>query len=89
MIPIHRDQDHRFTFAEPRLVGRFHLADVPAGVPVRVSALGPDGVPGAVLFEALTGEGGWVVADPPLRVGPSNGFVARVKYPTDPLDGEK
>lgn len=75
MIPVHRDPDHRFNFAEPRLVGRFHLADVPAGVPVRVRALGPDGVPGPVLLLAVTGEGGWVTADPPLRVDASNGFV--------------
>lgn len=76
MIPVHRDPDHRFSFAEPRLVGRFHLADVPAGAPVRVRALGPDGVPGPVLLLAVAGEGGWVTAEPPLRVDASHGFVA-------------
>lgn len=75
VIPIHRDPDHRFLFAEPRLVGRFHLADVPAGVRVRVRLLGPEGVPGAVLLEAVTGEGGWVMADPPLTVDAARGFV--------------
>jgi len=76
LIPVHRDPGHRFQFAEPRLVGRFHLADVPAGVRVRVRLLGPDGAPGAVLLEAVTGEGGWVTADPPLRVDAARGFVA-------------
>lgn len=87
MIPVHRDPDHRFTFAEPRLVGRFHLVDVPAGVAVRVRALGADGVPGAMLFESVTGEGGWVTAEPPLRVDASKGFVVEVMGQTDPRGG--
>lgn len=87
MIPVHRDPDHRFNFAEHRLVGRFHLVDVPAGVPVRVRALGADGVPGAILFESVTRDGGWVTAEPPLRVDPTRGFVVEAMGQTDPRGG--
>lgn len=87
MFPVHRDPFHRFTFAEPRLVDRFHLADVPAGAAVRVRALGADGVPGQVLFEAFTGQGGWVTARSPLRVDASRGFVAEVRFPSDHQGG--
>jgi hypothetical protein len=80
VIPIHRDKDYRFAFAEPRLIDRFHLMDVAEGVGVSVCALGSDGVPGVFLFEGTTGPGGWVQVEPPLRVDQKHGFVVTVQF---------
>ena len=80
MIPIHRDTDYRFAFAEPRLIDRFHLMDVAEGVGVSVCAQGPDGVPGVFLFEGTTGPGGWVQVEPPLHVDQEHGFVVTVQF---------
>lgn len=75
MIELYRDEDFTFRFAEPRVVGRFHLEGAAAGTVVAVRRLAtPGDVVGELLATATVGEGGWVEVTPALRVGAANGF---------------
>ena len=74
MIELYRDGDFAFRFAEPRIVGRFHLEGVAPGTPVAVRRLiTPGDVVGELLTTATVGAGGWVEVEP-LRVDAVNGF---------------
>ncbi len=74
MIPLHRDADFTFRFADRRLIDRVHLDGVAAGTLVTFTDLRT----GARLADAVAGADGWVPLDPPLLVEPGGGFVARV-----------
>ncbi len=75
MIELYRDDDFRFRFAEPRVVGRFHLEGVALGTVVTVRQLRTPGeVVGELLATATVGDGGWVEITPALRVDVTNGF---------------
>ena len=75
MIPLHHETDFTFRFAEPRVVGRFHLEGVAAGTPVAVRRLAtPGDLVGELLTTATVGAGGWVEVTPALRVDAANGF---------------
>ena len=75
MIDLYRDDDFTFRFAEPRVVGRFHLEGVATGAVVAVRRLAtPGDVVGEWLATATVGDGGWVEITPSLRVDAANGF---------------
>ena len=75
MIPLHHETDFTFRFAEPRVVGRFHLDGVAPGTVVAVRRLVSSGdVVGELLATVVVGAGGWVDVAPPLRVDAANGF---------------
>ena len=75
MIELYRDDDFTFRFAEPRVVGRFHLEGVPAGTVVAVHRLAsPGDVVGELLAMATVGAGGWVEVTPAMRVDAASGF---------------
>ncbi len=75
MIELYRDYDFTFRFAEPRVVGRFHLEGVAEGAAVAVRRLAtPGDVVGELLATATVGAGGWVEVTPALRVDAANGF---------------
>jgi hypothetical protein len=77
MLPLYRDPQFTFQFADDRLVGRFHLEGVESGTPVSVFALDPaTGERRGLLAEAVAGEGGWVDLAEPLVVRAGGGFVA-------------
>ena len=75
MIALYRDDDFTFRFAEPRVVGRFHLEGVGPGTVVAVRRLAsPGDVVGELLATATVGAGGWVEVMPALRVDAVSGF---------------
>ncbi len=74
MIELYRDDDFTFRFAEPRVVGRFHLEGVPAGTVVAVRRLTAGEVVGELLATATVGAGGWVGVTPAMRVDAAHGF---------------
>jgi len=75
VIPLHHETDFTFRFAEPRVVGRFHLDGVALGTAVAVRRLAsPGDVVGILLATAAVGAGGWVTVEPALRVDAANGF---------------
>lgn len=77
MIPLHRDRHFTFRFGGDRIIPRFHLDGVSAGVQVSVykydarteTRLG-------LLTTATAGEGGWVDLPEPIVVRCGEGFVA-------------
>lgn len=77
MIPLHRDRHFIFRFGDDRIVPRFHLGDVAAGV--RVSVFGYDATAEkrlGLIATATVGEGGWVELPVPVVVRAGEGFVA-------------
>lgn len=79
MLPLHRDEFYTFTFADARLVPRFHLDGAGEGCSVDVFRLEPDGGgPAELLASAVVGPGGWVDLPAPLVVRAGGGFLARV-----------
>ncbi len=77
MIPLHRDRHFTFRFGESRIIPRFHLNGVAAGV--RVSVFGYDGsteTPLGLIATATVGESGWVDLPEPIIVRSGEGFVA-------------
>ena len=78
MIELYHEDDFTFRFAEPRVVGRFHLDGVAPGTVVAVRRLRtPGDVVGEMVATAIVGSGGWVEIDPALRVDAANGFRVR------------
>ena len=75
MIALYHEDDFTFRFAEPRVVGRFHLEGVAAGRVVSVHRLAsPGDVVGELLAMATVGAGGWVEVTPAFRVDAVSGF---------------
>ncbi len=77
MIPLHRDRHYTFRFGESRIIPRFHLDGVAAGV--GVSVFGYDATTErrlGLIATATVGEGGWVDLPEPLVVRAGEGFVA-------------
>lgn len=78
MIPLHRDEFYTFTFADDRLVPRFHLDGATEGA-AAVYRLDPaTGGPADRLADAVVGPGGWVELSVPLTVRTGDGFLVRV-----------
>jgi hypothetical protein len=61
VIPLYQDPFFTFRFADDRIIPRFHLEGVPAGVEVRIFSANSETLqPGNLLGTAVVGEGGWV-----------------------------
>lgn len=77
MIPLHRDRHFTFRFGDDRIIPRFHLDGVAAGVRVSVFRFDPSTeTRRGLLTTATAGEGGWVDLPVPLVVRAGEGFVA-------------
>ena len=77
MIPLYHESHFTFSFADDRLIPRFHLEGVEAGQRVAVFRLDP--VTGECLnriASATAGDGGWVDLAEPIIVKAGEGFVA-------------
>ncbi len=77
MIPLHRDRHFTFRFSDDRIIPRFHLDGVTAGV--QVSVFGYDATTETrlgLIATATVGEGGWVDLPEPIVVRAGGGFVA-------------
>jgi hypothetical protein len=77
MIPLHRDAHFTFRFDDDRIIPRFHLGGVGAGV--RVSVYKYDASTDTrlgLIATATVGEGGWVNSPVQIRVRVGEGFVA-------------
>lgn len=76
MIPLYRDSEFVFRFAEDRIIPRFHLEGVPAGRRVSVYRMDVLTQERTVLLSAATvGEGGWVDLPEPIIVRAGTAFV--------------
>lgn len=77
MIPLYRDRHFTFRFGDDRIISRFHLNGVAAGVRVAVFRYDAATETRLGLIAAATvGEGGWVDLPEPLVVRSGEGFVA-------------
>ena len=77
MIPLHHDPHFTFRFADARLIPRFHLEGVSAGVRVGVFRIDPvTGERLGRLTTGVTGEGGWVDVEEAITVRAGDAFVA-------------
>ncbi len=77
MIPLHRDPHFTFRFGDDRVIPRFHVGGVAAGVRVSVDQF--DAMTETrlgLIAIAAVGEGGWVDLPEPIIVTSSVGFVA-------------
>jgi hypothetical protein len=76
MIPLHHESHFTFRFADDRIIPRFHLKGIDAGLRVSVFRLDP--VTGGrldLIASATAGEGGWVDLSEPILVGAGDGFA--------------
>ncbi len=79
MIPLHHDPYYTFRFADDRIIPRFHLEGVEAGVRVDVFRIDPaSGQRLGLLTTGTTGDGGWVDVEEAITVRAGDAFVAVV-----------
>jgi hypothetical protein len=77
MMPLYHDPHFTFRFAEARIIPRFHLEGVEAGLRVSVFQIGPGTQERlGLLATATVGEGGWVDLAEPIIVRAGEAFVA-------------
>src|SRR5581483_4101120 len=77
MIPLHHDPHFTFRFADDRIIPRFHLEGVGAGLRVNVFRMDPTTcVRLGLLTTGLTGDGGWVDLSEPITVRAGDAFIA-------------
>jgi putative acetyltransferase len=77
MRPLYEDPHFTFSFAEDRLIPRFHLEGVPPGQRVTLFKIDPGtGERLGLLTTATVGEGGWVNLAEPITVRAGEAFVA-------------
>ncbi len=77
MLPLYRDAWFTFRFADDRIIPRFQLEGVPAGV--RVSVFRIDAGTGerlGLLATAAADEGGWVDLPEPITMRAGEAFIA-------------
>ena len=80
MIPLHRDPHFTFRFADDRIIPRFHLEGVEAGVRVDVFRIDPaTGERLGLLTTGVAGDDGWVDVREPIIVRAGDAFVAVLK----------
>lgn len=79
MLPLYRDPHFTFRFAADRLIPRFHLEGVEAGLRVDVFRTDPaTGERLGLLTTGVVGDGGWVDVNEPITVRAGDAFVAVV-----------
>ena len=84
MIPLHRDPDFTFRFADDRILPRFHIEGVGAGRRVSVFGLAPTtGERLGLIATGTVGDGGWVDLSEPIIVRAGDGFVAVPEFDAD------
>jgi hypothetical protein len=84
MLPLQHDPHYTFRFADDRIIPRFHLEGVQAGVRVDVFRIDPaTGGRLGLLTTGVTGEGGWVDVKEPIIVRAGDAFVAVVMESSD------
>jgi hypothetical protein len=77
MIPLHHESHFTFRFDESRIIPRFHLEGVEAGLQVSVFTIDPDTDERlGLLATAIVGEGGWVDLTEPIVVRTGEAFIA-------------
>jgi hypothetical protein len=77
VLPLYREPQFTFRFADDRIVPRFHLVGVVAGRRVEVFQIDPGtGERLGLLTTATVGEGGWVDLPLPIIVRAGEAFVA-------------
>src|SRR5689334_23116252 len=82
MLPLSHDPHFTFRFADDRLIPRFQLEGVEAGVRVSVFQIDPGtGERLALRATAVVGEGGWVGLREPIIVRAGETFVAVRELP--------
>ena len=76
MLPLYRDPHYTFCFAADRIIPRFHLEGVKAGV--RVSVFKFDATTSerlGLLTTGVVGEGGWVELEAPIIMRAGDAFI--------------
>ena len=77
MVPLYRQPHFAFRFAECRIVARFHLDGVEAGVRVDVYRTDPaTGARGSLMATGVSSVSGWVDLAEPVVVQAGDAFVA-------------
>ena len=77
MIPLYRDTDFTFHFADNRTVPRFHLDGIAEGGWVSVFRIDPfTGAQHELLATAVVGAGGWVDLAEPIVMHAGEAFLA-------------
>ena len=77
MLPLYEDAHFTFRFADDRIIPRFHLEGVQAGVRVSLFRIDPgSGERLGLLAMATVGEGGWVDLPESITVRVGEAFVA-------------
>lgn len=77
MLPLYREPQFTFRFADDRLISRFHLEGVEAGRRVEIFPIDPGtSVRLGPLATAIVGKGGWVDLSEPIIVRAGEAFVA-------------
>jgi hypothetical protein len=82
MIPLHKDPCFTFRFADNRIIPRFHLEGIEAGLRVEVFKIDPDSDERlGLLATATVGDGGWVDLPEPIIERAGDAFIARGDLP--------
>ena len=77
MLPLYEDPWFTFHFADDRLIPRFHLEGVQAGVRMEVFKIDPDsGERLGLLATATVGESGWTDLSEPIIMRAGEAFIA-------------
>jgi hypothetical protein len=77
MIPLHHEPHFTFRFGDDRLIPRFRLEGVEAGLRVSVFKIDPDTDERlGLLAKAIVGEGGWADLSEPIVVRAGEAFIA-------------
>jgi hypothetical protein len=77
MLPLYEDPHFTFSFADDRIIPRFHLEGVPSGSVVSVYKIDPaTGARLGLLASAVVGDAGWVALDTPIVVRAGDTFIA-------------
>ncbi|HZZ82080.1 MAG TPA: hypothetical protein VFE62_26510 [Gemmataceae bacterium] len=80
MLPLYQDPHFTFSFADDRIIPRFHLDGVESGRPVQVYKFdSATGVRLGLLASAVVGADGWVELPTPLIVRAGETFIVEPK----------
>jgi len=76
MLPLYRDPHYTSRFADDRIIRRFHLEGVDAGLRISVFKFDPTtGEHLGLLTTSMVSEGGWVDLGEPIIVRAGEAFI--------------